>query len=77
VYYETALALKLNQFKGIIETQYGFHIIKNTGRRTYENANKRMIRAAVFDEKRRLAFNELFDKLKKQYSIKVNTKLVE
>jgi parvulin-like peptidyl-prolyl isomerase len=76
-YYETALAMKVGDVKGLIETQYGYHIMKVTGRRAYENANKRMIRAAVYDEKRKLAFNELFDKLKKGYSIKVNSKLIE
>ncbi|MNT15450.1 peptidylprolyl isomerase [compost metagenome] len=64
--------MKVGEIKGLIETQFGFHIIKLTGRRSYENANKRQIRAAVFDEKRRQAFNEYFDKLKKNYTIKTN-----
>ena len=71
-YYETIQSMKVGEIKGLIETQFGFHIIKVTGRRSYENANKRQIRAAVFDENRKQIFNDYFDKLKKSYSIKEN-----
>lgn len=71
-YYEAVLGMKVNEIKGLIETPFGFHIIKLTGRRGYEEANKRQIRAAVFDEKRKNAFNAYFERLKKQYSIKTN-----
>jgi parvulin-like peptidyl-prolyl isomerase len=76
-YYDTALSMKVGEIRGLIETQFGFHIIKLTGRRSFENANKRQIRAAVFDEKRRQAFNEYFEKVKKGYEVKVNSKLLE
>ena len=76
-YYEAAIAMKIGEVKGLIETQFGYHIIKVTGRRSFENANKRQIRAAVFDEKRRLIFNEYFDKLKKTYSIKENKSAIK
>lgn len=71
-YYDAAASMKVGEIKGLIESQFGFHIIKLTGRRSFENANKRQIRAAVFDEKRKQIFNEYFDKLKKSYSIKEN-----
>lgn len=71
-YYTTALAMKINEVKGLIETQYGFHIIKKTGQRPYSEANKRTIRAAVFDTKRRILFDAYFAGLKKQYPVKVN-----
>lgn len=71
-YYDTALKMKVGEIKGLIETPFGFHILKLTGRRSFEEANKRQIRAAVFDEKRKQAFNEYFEKLKKQYNIKTN-----
>jgi parvulin-like peptidyl-prolyl isomerase len=76
-YYEAALSGKVGEIKGLIETPFGFHVIKITGRRSFEDANKRQIRAAVFDEKRKQAFNEYFDKLKKQYPIKVNASAVK
>lgn len=74
-YYEAALNGKIGEIKGLIDTPFGFHIIKITGRRTYEDANKRQVRAAVFDEKRKQAFNDYFEKLKKGYSIKTNPSL--
>lgn len=76
-YYDAALNAKVNEIKGIVETPFGFHIIKVIGRRSFENSNKRQVRAAVFDEKRKQAFNEYFEKLKKQYTIKTNPTLIK
>lgn len=76
-YYDAAIGMKVGEVKGLIETQFGYHIVKLTGRRTFENANKRQIRAAVFDEKRRAIFNEYFEKLKKTYSIKENKSAIK
>ena len=76
-YYETALKMKVGEVKGLVETPFGFHIVKLTGRHSYENANKRQIRTAVFDELRRQKFNKYFEGLKKGYSIKVNSKLIQ
>lgn len=71
-YYDTIGTMKVGEVRGLVETQFGYHIVKLTGKRTFENANKRQIRAAVFDEKRKQLFNEYFDKLKKTYTIKEN-----
>ena len=71
-YYQAALSMKVGEVRGLIETQYGYHIIKVTGRHGYNDANKRQIRAAVFDEKRKVLFDDYFAKLKKQYPVKIN-----
>jgi len=76
-YYNAALAMKIGEIKGLIETQYGFHIIKVTGRRGYADANKQQIRAAVFDEKRKEIFDNYFTKLKKVYPVKINKNLLK
>lgn len=73
-YYNASLKLKDGQVHGLVKTRFGFHIIKLTGRKTYENANKRQLRAAVFDEKRSDLFNKYFDKLKSKYTIKIFAK---
>ena len=76
-YYEAASDMKVGEVRGLIESQFGFHVIKLTGRRSFENANKRQLRAAVYDEKRKQIFNEYFEKLKKSYSIKENTSAIK
>lgn len=76
-YYETVQAMKVGEVRGLIETQFGFHIVKLTGRRSFENANKRQIRAAVYDEKRRVIFNDYFANLKKSYTIKENASAIK
>jgi parvulin-like peptidyl-prolyl isomerase len=75
-YYDAALKMKVGEVKGIIETQYGYHIIKVTARRGYADANKSQIRAAVFDQKRKELFDAYFSKLKAQYPVKVNKSLL-
>jgi peptidyl-prolyl cis-trans isomerase C/peptidyl-prolyl cis-trans isomerase D len=76
-YYEAANALKVGDISNVIETAFGYHIIKLTGRRSYEEATKREIRMAVYDEKRKVVFDDYFDRLKKQYPITINAKLVD
>lgn len=77
-YYDAANKLKLNEVtQNLVEVAFGFHIIKLTGKRTFEEAPKREIRMAVFDEKRKVLFDKFFDGIKKNYQINVNSKLVE
>ena len=71
-YYDAALSMKIGEIKGLVTTQYGYHIIRLTGRHAYVDANKRQIQAAVFDQKRKVIFDDYFSKLKKSYSIKEN-----
>ncbi len=77
-YYDAAIALKLNAMTDdLVETAFGFHIIKLTGKHSFEEAPKREIRMAVFDEKRKVLFDEYFAALKKAAKIQTNPKLVE
>ena len=76
-YYETAIKMKKNKIKGLVRTRYGFHIIKLTGIRSYPEANKQQIRAAVFDTKRKKTFDLFFAKLKKSYKIDVNKSVLK
>lgn len=72
-YYEAALGMKAGEIKGPVETRFGFHIIKLTGRQSYADViDKRPIRTAVFDAKRKVLFDDYFKGLKGKYKIDVN-----
>ena len=76
-YYSTLKSMKVGQINGLIETRYGYHIVKLTGRRKFSQANKRQIRAAVFDQKRTALFNNYFKKIKRKYKIKINSSVLK
>jgi peptidyl-prolyl cis-trans isomerase C/peptidyl-prolyl cis-trans isomerase D len=70
--YDTALGMKLGEVKGLVDTNYGYHIVKLLDKRSFDLADKRQIRAALFDDKRSKIFNDYFEKLKKQYHVEIN-----
>jgi peptidyl-prolyl cis-trans isomerase C/peptidyl-prolyl cis-trans isomerase D len=75
--YDIAVNMKVGEVKGLIETPFGYHIIKLVDRRSFDLADKRQIRAAVFEEKRAGVFNDYFNKVKKQYKIQVHHELLK
>jgi len=77
VLYDTALKMKVGEVKGLIETPFGFHIVKLIDKRSFDMADKQQIRAALFDEKRAQIFNDYFAKAKKQYKIDVNKEVLK
>lgn len=70
--YDTAMKMKQGEVNGLIETPLGFHIIKVLEKRPYDLADKRQLRAAIFDGKRAKIFNDYFDDLKKNYKVEIN-----
>lgn len=77
-YYDAVSKLKVGEMtSSLVQTAFGFHILKLTGKRSYTEANPREVRMAVFDEKRKAIFDQYFDRLKKNYPVNVNSKLIE
>lgn len=72
IIYDAAMKLSPNEVKGLIETKYGFHIIKLLERRNFDMADKHQIRAALYDEKRARIFDDYFMKVKKAYKVDIN-----
>ena len=65
-YYKAAMKLRKGQVSNLVKTKYGYHIIKLTGKQSYKKASKRMIRAYVFEDKKRKIFKKFFAKTKKE-----------
>lgn len=76
-YYNVAKKMSVNKISRPVQTPYGFHIIKLTGKKKYSQSNKQYLKAAVFDIKRAKIFNRLFKKLKKKYNIKINSTVLK
>lgn len=75
--YDSAMNMKVGEIKGLIETKYGFHILKLLDKRSFDLADKRQIRSAIFEDKRAKLFNEYFAKLKKQYPVQLNSSAIK
>lgn len=76
-YYEATLGMKVGEIKGPVETPFGFHIVKLTGRQAFEEADLKAVRAAVFDEKRKQTFDAFFAKLRVSTPVKIRSELLK
>lgn len=72
IIYDKAVKMNPGEVNGPIETPFGFHIIKLIDRHSYDSADKRQLRSAVYEEKRTQLFNDYFEKAKKSYRIQIN-----
>ncbi len=75
-YYNAAIRQSVGKIASLVETQYGFHILKLTGKNSYKNARKEYIRLAIFEQKRKKIFDAYFDQLQKSYKIRRNLALL-
>jgi peptidyl-prolyl cis-trans isomerase C/peptidyl-prolyl cis-trans isomerase D len=71
-YYEAAKKLRTGQVSAPVQTRYGFHVIKLIGTRSYADADKSQIRAAVLDSKRNQLFEAYFKSIQGKYPVSIN-----
>jgi parvulin-like peptidyl-prolyl isomerase len=76
-YYDSSVRLSVGEISNLVETPFGFHIIKLTGRHGYADSNKRIIRAAILEKKKGVIFNDYFEKMKGRYKISVNSEALK
>lgn len=60
-----------------IRTQFGFHIIKVTGVKSFEQIDKELYKKIIFDIKRDEIIKSYYDDLKKNFKVKVFTNNIE
>lgn len=80
-YYEAALQLKsIGDVSQVVETPYGFHIIKLTGRKPYselDSVYKDFIIRTLRENKGQTVYNEYFEGLKKKGKVTINEELIK
>lgn len=72
--YRAAIQLKVGEISPLVDTPYGLFIIKLTGRRSYSEADRAMLRLAVQEEKKKKLFDQFIGSLRSKYKIQVNSK---
>ncbi len=77
-YYETSVKLhSAGKVSGIIRSQFGFHIVKLTAIRPWEDVDKAQVKRLLFDEKRSKIFESYMGQLKQQAKITTHPELLK
>jgi parvulin-like peptidyl-prolyl isomerase len=71
-YYEASIKLRKGAVSQPVQSRYGFHIIKLVNTKSYADADKSQVRAAVLDQKRNQIFESYFQSIKKKYPVSIN-----
>ncbi len=75
--YEALLEMKDGEIRGLFLSQVGYHIVKKMDTRSFEKANRKVIRTLVFDQKRKALLDDFFANLKKNYPVEINKNLLK
>ncbi len=77
-YYETAVSLKSpGRVSDIIRTQFGFHIIKLTAVRLWDDVDRGQVKRQIFDERRAQLFEKYMTQLKSQAKVSTHPELLK
>jgi peptidyl-prolyl cis-trans isomerase C/peptidyl-prolyl cis-trans isomerase D len=78
VYYEAAVKLgSTGKTSGIVKTQFGYHIIKLTGIRRWEEIDKAQVKRLVFEEQRSKIFEKYMEGLKAHAKISSHSEMLK
>jgi len=76
-YYETAIRLgSPGKVSSIVQSQFGYHIIKLTALRPWEEADKAQVKRLLFEEKRSQIFERYMGQLRTNSKVSVKNELI-
>jgi parvulin-like peptidyl-prolyl isomerase len=70
--YRAATKLSVGQLSDLVETPFGFFIIKLTGKRSFAEADHAMLRLAVQEEKKKKLFDQFMATIRTKYKVQLN-----
>jgi parvulin-like peptidyl-prolyl isomerase len=75
-YYAASMKLGMNQVSPIVRSQFGFHIIKMTGKKPWDEVDHPAVKRAVFDQRRNQIYETYMTQLRNQNKVVVHTELL-
>ena len=76
-YFAAVSKLSVGGVTGVVHSQFGFHIIKLTGKKGWDEVDRSMVKRLVFDERRQTIFEGFMTQLRKQANVVVNAELLK
>lgn len=74
-FYDAVRGLKVGEVaKTVPKSQFGYHIIKLTGKRTFKQANKRHLQALAIQRQKEKYMDSYFKSLGKRYKVSIKNK---
>jgi parvulin-like peptidyl-prolyl isomerase len=70
--YKQTAKLSVGQTTSLIETPFGFFIMKLTGKKSYAESDHSMLRLAVQEEKKKKVYDQFVSGLRSKYKIQIN-----
>jgi parvulin-like peptidyl-prolyl isomerase len=78
VYYETAVKLgSPGKVSGIVRSQFGYHIIKLTALKPWDDVDKAQVKRMLFDERRAQIFEKYMTQLRAQAKVTIKNELLK
>jgi peptidyl-prolyl cis-trans isomerase C/peptidyl-prolyl cis-trans isomerase D len=76
-YYATALSLKPGKVSGIVRSAFGYHIIRLTATRAWEDTDQAQVKRLVFEDKRNQLFSQFLGRLRASGSVQIKAELIK
>jgi len=77
-YYEAAVSLRtIGKVSGIVRSQFGYHLIRLTGLKKWEDTDKAQAKRLLFEDKRKDIFERYMAQLRKQAKVVIKADLIK
>lgn len=70
--YKSTAKLSVGDITPLLETPFGFFILKLTGKKSYPESDHAMLRLAVLEEKKKILYDQFIAGIRNKYKVQIN-----